>query len=195
MNITYHSIILRAIEESDMDFCREMINSAEIEATTVGMHYPISVSEQLEWFRRGRKENELRLLAEQIGVGPIGMVTLTGINWVNRSAEVGIKLAFNQTRRTENTRDLCACFLSYVFRELNIHCLYTYVLDDNLLSRKLLLRSGFHEDGVLRQRVYKRGRYHDLIAYSLLMDEYFSRQAEKNEETKENEETCITGND
>ena len=176
MNITYRSIVLRAIEETDMDFCREMINRGDIEATTVNMNYPVSISEQEEWFRKKKKENELRLLAEVTDLGPIGIISLTDINWVNRSAEAGIKLAPNRDRSMENTRDLCICFLNYVFNELNIHCLYAYMLDDNMFSRKLLLRFGFHEDGVLRQRVYKRGRYHDLIAYSLLMEDYYEQQ-------------------
>lgn len=172
MNIIYKSIILRAIEKEDLEFCREMINSPGIEMSTVGKNLPISREQQMEWFQKGNKEDEIRFLIEVKEIGLIGMAMLTDIHWVNRSAEVGLKLTNKLERSTKNTFDLCECLLRYCFDELNLHSLYAYVLEDNILSRKLLTDFGFNEDGVLRQRVFKRGKYHNLFIYSLTEEEY-----------------------
>ena len=62
--------------------------------------------------------------------------------------------------------------LSYCFNELNLNCITANVLANNEASSKLWQSFGFNLDGVLRQRVYKNGHYVDLMAYSLLRDEY-----------------------
>lgn len=172
MNLQYGTVVLRAIEETDLEFCREMINHPGIEISTVGKSFPVSAGQQLAWYQQNADKNNLRLLIDVSGVGPIGMISLTDIDWINRSAEAGIKFVNSKNRCTENTRDACQCILNYAFDELNLHCVYAKVLDDNLLSRKLLTGYGFTQEGILRERVYKRGAYRDLIVFSLLKSEY-----------------------
>ena len=170
VNIKYRSIVLRAIEEKDLDFCRDMMNNADIEATTVGKRLPISELQQKNWFLENDNK-DIRLLIENQN-GLIGMIMMTDIDWINRSMELGIKLVNTQNRTTENTLDICSGVLQYAFDELNMHCLYANVIEQNLFSRKLLIRYGFHEDGILRERVFKRGQYLNLCTYSLLSHEY-----------------------
>lgn len=172
MNIDYGTVLLRAIEESDMDFCREMINNPGIETSTVGKNFPVSSAQQIAWFRGQTDAHTLRWIIDVKQVGPIGMVSMTDIDWINRTAEVGVKLVHSKNRTAQNTEDTAKGLIQYAFDELNLNCLYAQVLDDNLLSRKLMRQLKFHEDGILRNRVFKRGCYHDLVQYSLLADEY-----------------------
>lgn len=172
MNIDYGTVLLRAIEEGDMDFCREMINNPGMETSTVGKHFPISSAQQIAWFQEQNTEHTLRWIIDVKQIGPIGMVSMTDIDWINRTAEVGIKMIHSKDRTAQNTDDTAKGLIQYAFDELNLHCLYAQVLDDNLLSRKLMRQLRFHEDGILRARVYKRGCYHDLVQYSLLAEEY-----------------------
>ena len=182
MNLKYGTIILRAIEEADLEFCREMINHPGIEISTVGRAFPISAKEQMRWYQTSGDQNNLRLMICLSEGGPIGMISLTGIDWINRSAEVGIKFLNSVKRSTQNTKDACECLMNYSFEELNLHSLYAQVLEDNLLSQKLLLNYGFTREGILRERVYKRGKYRNLFVYSLLKEEYrHIRNSEKSE--------------
>ena len=172
MNIDDGTVLLRAIEESDMDFCREMFNNPGIETSTVGKNFPVSAAQQMAWFREQKAEHTLRWVIDVKQTGPIGMVSMTEIDWINRTAEVGVKMVHSRSHTAQNTEDTAKGLIQYAFDELNLNCLYAQVLDDNLLSRKLMRHLRFHEDGILRARVYKRGRYHDLVQYSLLADEY-----------------------
>lgn len=172
MNLIHGTIVLRAIEETDLDFCREMMNHPGIEISTVGKAFPVSARQQLAWFQQNADPNNLRLMIDVPDQGPIGMVSLTNIDWISRSAEAGIKFINTNHRTTQNTMDTAQCILRYAFDELNLHCIYANVLEDNLLSRKLLLRFGFTEEGILRERIYKQGKYQNLVVYSLLKKEY-----------------------
>ena len=44
-------------------------------------------------------------------------------------------------------------------------------------SRKLCKKIGFVEEGTLRQRVYKSGKYKNLISVSMLREEYTKRES------------------
>ncbi len=164
-------IKLRAIEETDLDFCREMLNSSYIETCTIGKSFPISEKQQLEWFKNFDCNQELRLIIEN-EEGRIGMLIASDINWINKNCEVGIKLTNNGQVKRDDTLNASKLFIDYLFNELNMHCLYAHILQENRLSYKLLGKLGFIQDGVLRQRVYKRGNYHDVAVFSLLKTEY-----------------------
>lgn len=187
MNLKYGTVYLRAIEEEDLEFCREMMNHPGIEVSTVGKAFPVSKREQQNWYQNSTDRNNLRLMICIPEGGAIGMISLTGIDWINRSAEIGIKFLNSGKRSTQNTADACECILKYSFDELNLHSLYAQVLEDNLLSRKLLLGYGFTQEGVLRERVYKRGAYRNLLVYSLLKSEYRNSRNSENREGPTND--------
>ena len=165
------NILLRAIEEEDMEFCRKMMNSAYIESNSIGKNLPISKRMQLEWFEGKQSNNEIRFMIENIN-GLIGMVTASDIDWINRNCEVSIKLGEINLLEKNDTLVVSELFLEYMFNEMNMQVLYAYVLEENLLSQKLLITNGFSKDGVLRNKIYKKGKYHDVFVFSLLEKEY-----------------------
>ena len=185
MNIIHGTITLRAIEERDLQFCFDMINDPQIEISTIGKNYPISSQQQRNWFLNGNDTNTVRLLIEVKNTGPVGMVMISDINWINRTAELGIKFCSGVARERKDTENTTYAIFWYVFNEMNLHCVYANVLKDNLFSRKLLLLNGFTEEGTLRARVYKRGTYHDIVVYSLLQDDFFKKNTKTVLEKKE----------
>ena len=172
MNIVYGKVTLRAIEERDLTFCFGMINDPQIEISTVGKNFPVSIHQQREWFLNCSDARLIRLLIEAEDTGPIGMAMISDISWINRSAELGIKFSPTVSRTREDTENAANALLKYAFDELNLHSVYANIVEDNLFSRKLMMQFGFTEEGKLRDRVYKRGTYHNLMVYSLLRNEY-----------------------
>ena len=59
---------------------------------------------------------------------------------------------------------------------MNLNMIVGNILENNVFSRKLAIDSGFLEEAVLRQRVYKQGKYHNTVIYSITKEEF-----EKNE--------------
>ncbi len=174
MIIEYEDITLRAIEESDLELLREMINDPEIESMTCGYSYPVSVYQQRKWFESlANRSDELRLIIDTKEHGAIGTVMLTDIDWKNRTAESHWKIAnrIDVRRKGYGTRAVKA-LIKYAFNELNMHCVYCKVIECNIASQKIVEKIGFKREGILRERIYKNGNYHDVIVWSILKDEF-----------------------
>ena len=173
MIIDCYSVILRAIEREDMKFLQEMMNDPQIEKMTGGACFPVSYDRQERWFEGYDQQKELRCMIEQKDGKTIGVITLTNIDWRNRTAELAEKTkAKPEDRRPNDIYDAMMGFLNYAFNEMNLNCVYGTVLEHNFLSRKLAMRCGLKEDGILRQRVFKNGKYHNLIANSVLKTDF-----------------------
>lgn len=173
MIINCQNVVLRAIEEKDMDLLYRMINSPEIEYMTVGDCFPVSFDRQKRWFENYDQQKELRCMIEIKGGATIGMIMLTEIDWKNRTAVLGQKtLAKAEDRVKDDVYNAMMGFLNYAFNELDLQCVYGTVLEYNLLSRKLARRCGLKEEGVLRNRIFKNGKRHNLIANSITREDF-----------------------
>lgn len=110
---------------------------------------------------------------------------LTDIDWKNRTGQLHQKIKAEVTDRKKNdVYDAMMGFLNYAFNELDLQCVYGTVLEYNLLSRKLAMRCGLKEEGVLRSRIFKNGRRWNLIANSITREDFEERYAEYLEELK-----------
>ena len=169
--ILYDDIItLRAIEEEDASVLQCMINDPEIESSVVGFSYPVSMAEQKEWISGLKDDKNIRYAIDN-GSGMVGVAIISSIDFKNRVANLNIKL-MKTARGMGYAKRAINLMLKYCFYELNLNCITANVLANNSSSNNLWQNLGFNIDGVLRQRVYKNGQYTDLLAYSLLRDEY-----------------------
>jgi RimJ/RimL family protein N-acetyltransferase len=165
----YEDIQLRAIEESDLDLLREMMNDPEIELMTGGFSFPVSHHQQKKWFENlPAGERELRTVIETREHGAVGLVALTDIDWKNRTAQFHSKIATSKDVRgkgygTKATRAL----VKYAFEQLNLHLVYSHILEYNIASQRAKEKSGFTKEAVLRNRVYKNGSYHNIVVWSI----------------------------
>ena len=176
MIIKHGCATLRAIEEKDFDLLFETINSPEIENQTGGWNLPVSTHEQKQWMLSHRNtEKSIRLMIELENGHTIGMVTLSNIDWKNRVAFIHYKVRNSLEGRIKgDMQDAVIGMLGYAFMELGMNCIEGSIMCSNTFSRKLAKKVGFTEDGILRQRIYKNGKYHDKVEISILRDEYIS---------------------
>lgn len=163
-------IKLRAIEEEDALVLQEMINSPEIEYSVVGHSFPVSLAEQRKWIQ-GLSDNQVVRYAVDNGKGIVGMASISAIDMRNRTANLNIKLREQEQGKGYASRAV-KLMIRYCYQELGLICLTAQILERNEKSKKLFEKLGFRLDGVLRSRVYKNGERHNLMAYSLLKDEY-----------------------
>jgi RimJ/RimL family protein N-acetyltransferase len=102
----------------------------------------------------------------------IGVTGLHAINWVARSAEfrilIGDKRCWGQGMGAEATQLIVA----YGFERLNLNRVWLGVNQDNTRAVRAYERTGFRVEGVLRQEIYRDGRYSDAVRMSLLRGEY-----------------------
>jgi len=178
MIICYEDLKLRAIEFEDLELIREMINDPVIENMTGGGGLPVSRYQQEEWFKTLKdRKDEVRLIIHTEEHGAIGTVMLTGVDYRNGTAEFHSKIATSKDLRgkgygTKATKAI----LKYAFEQMNLNCIYSYILDYNAASQRVKEKCGFTKEGVLRDRVYKNGAYHNLTVWSITKKEFSERE-------------------
>lgn len=176
MNIKKGCVTLRAIEERDFEILFQMMNSPEIERAMGSFTLPVNEIQQKEWIRNYRNtEKQIRWMIELENGTVIGTIMLYNIDMKNGIAEIGYKtMADRKNRMQGDVDDAMQGVLNYAFAELRLNCVFAHVLVDNIPSKRFLLRNGFIEEGVLRQRVYQNGSYVDMNIFSILKSEYDS---------------------
>jgi RimJ/RimL family protein N-acetyltransferase len=174
MNIKGKSVTLRAIEKEDLELMRDMLNDAEMESLVVGWAFPISQHQQTKWFENNINNNSnLRFIIETEEDGAVGLATLTDIDWKNRKASHGIKLAQKQFRTKGIGTDSVMAIMRYAFNELQLNRLEGSILLYNEGSKKLYCnKCGWVIEGTQRECVYKNGSYHDLLIVGILRSDY-----------------------
>mgnify|MGYP001178147588 FL=1 len=177
MNIYYKDIVLRAIEETDLGMLKDMMNDPEIENMTGGYSYPVSSFQQKLWFENLRnRDNEIRLIIDTEEHGAIGIVMLTNIDWKNRSAQSHSKIANGDFRGKGYGTMASTALVKYAFEELNLHCIYSHVIEYNEASKRVREKIGFIREGILRDRIYKKGEYHNVEVWSILNKAFKNNQ-------------------
>lgn len=171
--IVGEKIILRAVERSDKDILRNLINDSDTEYLLGGWSFPISDFIQEEWMKSLKPNPHILrcMIEEKKDKKTLGTVILSDIDYKNGTAEVHIKLMGDYRGMGYGTDTLKAVVV-YSFHELRLQCIYACVNEYNIASQKSIEKIGFQMEGKLRKRIYKRGTYHDLMVYSVLREEW-----------------------
>lgn len=175
MNIKGKFVTLRAMETDDQEMLREMVNDPEIEKMVGGYSFPISKEQQLNWFHSNpNDQHNIRLIIETKEDGAIGYANLVNIDWKNRSAFHGMKIANKQFRLKGIGADAVMAIMRYAFEELLLNRLEGTIINYNEASRKLYCdKCGWAVEGVKRKSAFKLNEYHDELVVGILRDEYF----------------------
>ena len=178
MIIEYGCVKLRAVEKEDFDLLFYLINSPKIENSVIGWNFPISRMTHMHWIETFKNTMQsIKLMIELTNSKTIGMMTLDQIDWKNRTAELGCKTsAALEDRIKGDTLDAVNGMLKYAFDELGMNCITASTQENNLPALKLLRKAGFVEEGLLRNRLYKSGRFINIISTSMLKEEFTQRE-------------------
>jgi len=175
----YGDVGFRPVEAEDLEAMRELRNDPSTWAalTSVGM---ISKADQEGWFASLQKAKDKAYFAcfEVESTYPIiaqgdfiGIIRCDEMDGLNRSVRIGADVMPEKRGRGWGTK-IYHALLRFCFAEWNHHKVWLMVLDDNDVAIRLYKGVGFREDGLMRQAVYRDGRYKDYIVMSLLHDEY-----------------------
>lgn len=174
MNIKGKIVTLRAMTKADMPLICEMFNDPDLENVVVGWAFPLSIEQQNVWFDKnlGNDNKNFRFVIETPEDGAVGIATLTDIDWKNRNATHGIKLANVERRQKGIGTDAVMAIMRYAFDELGLHRLESTRFEFNLPSVRLYTKCGWKVEGLKRECVYKRGSWRDLSIMSVLESDY-----------------------
>lgn len=172
------NIYLRVMELEDMECYREMINDVAVSDKVVGWGFPVSKEAQIEWYKRAitDEKNKRFTVVEKESNSPVGMVTLSGIDWHNRSATHGIKLHPLCPKGKGIGTDAVMTLMRYAFEQVNLNRLDGSWMSDNVASENLYIKCGWKVEGIKEKAIYRNGTYHDLKISGILREEYYENR-------------------
>lgn len=168
---------LRAIERSDIPNFVRWLNDREVTDTLL-IHSPLSIAAEEGWFERHLVSNpeESEILGIEILVGSdwihVGNTGLHSIESVNRAAEFGIFIGEKQYWNQGYGREAARLMIKHGFADLNLNRIYLYVYQTNPRAIKAYEAAGFLREGVMRQAIYKNGKYIDVFLMSVLHSDW-----------------------
>lgn len=167
-------VYLRALEPDDYKTSVHWRNDDIITNLLGGGKYFVSNEIEKQWVQNTINQNkDIKLAICTVEENLyIGNVYLTNIDYISRKAHSHILIGnhdfWNDGYGTEAMRLL----LDYAFNHKNLRRIEALVLEDNIASQKMHEKLGYKREGLLRESVYKDGRYKNQIYYALLKSEY-----------------------
>ncbi|HWQ29490.1 MAG TPA: GNAT family protein, partial [Negativicutes bacterium] len=142
-----------------------------------GIPYPMTLNEELRWFEGiSAFKDAYRFAVETVDEGLyIGDCGINSIDWKNSIASVTISIGNLKYQSKGYGTEAMSLLVSFAFREANLNKLRLSVYAFNERAIKSYKKCGFQVEGVLRQELFRDGKYNDVIAMGLIRDEYMKK--------------------
>ena len=177
-------IRLRRIEREDLPRLAAWVNEPEVRRHLAHI-YPMSVALEERWFEAqltlepAAQPFVIDVRAESVSPdsadpawAPAGVGGLHAIDWLARSAEIGLFIGPAELRGAGYGTEVVRTLLSWCFRALNLHRVHLRVYEDNVAGIRCYEKVGFRVEGRLRQSRFQDGRYIDTLVMAVLRDEW-----------------------
>ena len=102
----------------------------------------------------------------------IGTVSLEDINWINRTATLGIFIGDKEFRSKGYGTEAIRLILEYGFKYMNLYNIKLDLMEFNERALKCYEKCGFKEYGRRRKCKFVNGKYYDSISMVILADEF-----------------------
>lgn len=168
----------RSLEDNDLSKLRDWRNSKHVKRTTREYRL-LNMFNQKLWFESLHKQNPPKDI--MFGIinkksSLLGVCGLTYIDWKNRHAEISIYLDGINWQKRKETKDAINLLMWYGFEELGLHRLFVEIYSFVKETISLYESLDFHQDGVLRDNIWRNGKWWNSYIYSKLDLEFKNEQ-------------------
>ena len=166
---------LREYREEDIETVQKYINDPEVKKLLhAGVPYLYTLEDEKKWYENCSAQNDtysfaIETLEEKKYIGGCGV---NRVDWKNSVVDVGIFIGDKEYWGKGYGTDAMLVLVSFIFKQLNINKIKLQVFAFNERAIKSYKKCGFRVEGVLRQEIYRDGKYHDDIVMGLLKDEF-----------------------
>ncbi len=164
-------LLLRPLQDSDAADIARIAGSRDIADTTISVPHPLTLPQVRDWIRTdlGVASYEQQVYAvTAVGSGQVlGLVALKHIDREHGQAELSFWIDPAQWGKGF-AREAATRLVEHAFDAAGIRRLVAYHMVRNPASGKVLADIGFHQEGLLRQRVRKWGALEDVCACAML---------------------------
>jgi RimJ/RimL family protein N-acetyltransferase len=182
MNIQGNKVILKAIEESDLELLHQWANDPTTQDIIGNIHFPSSINYQKQWLDKLQKDElNQRLAIHTEDDGIIGLSSIMNIDWRNNHAWHGIVLGNKDIRGKGYGIDTVMATMRYAFDEMHMERLDGSIIEYNLVSYSLYCNKlGWKEEGRKKNYYFRKGKYWDQIIVGITKEDYYNLVAKNN---------------
>lgn len=175
MNQEY-SIYLRGFTEADTPIINRWRNDRKMQSLVSAPFKYVPEAIERDWviskMHENRRDIYLAICLKE-NDRMVGYLSVNNIDHLNRTAFGGGIVIDREVQDGIVRHEAGMLIRELVFDHLNINRYEGRCLAEHITSRVLMESCGFKLEGILRDAVYKDGRYHDQCVYSLLRDDYY----------------------
>jgi ribosomal-protein-alanine N-acetyltransferase len=166
------TLYLRPLERADAALLTRWFNDPAVKRS-LWIHRPLTLEHEEASIEKLTSDvNTLMLgIARQDDDRMIGMTGLQQIDFKDRNAELAIVIGeaeeWGRGLGTEATR----LVVGHAFGTMNLHRIWLQVFEDNARAIGAYEKVGFRREGLLRQALFREGRYWDVAMMGILREE------------------------
>jgi RimJ/RimL family protein N-acetyltransferase len=169
-------LVLRPFSPDDAPDLARLAGRREIADTTISIPHPYSEEQARQWITSNADPHTLARFV-LLGVESkseatlVGSIGLRDVEVEHAQAEMGFWIAvecWGKGYATEAARAV----LAFGFEQLALNRIYAHHMVRNPASGAVLARIGMKQEGLLRQRVRKWGRFEDVVLMAILHEEW-----------------------
>lgn len=156
---------LLPLKREYLEFVREVRNDPEVNRYLF-TDARISREEQERWYRRQLRDKKTLVFIALADV-PVGYCQVKNIDHANHSCELGFCVAPKHQDKGYGMASVKE-LINYATVKLNMHRLYLEVFADSEKAIKLYESCGFSKEGILRDKIFKDGKFRDVMVMSIV---------------------------
>jgi RimJ/RimL family protein N-acetyltransferase len=171
-------IILKALSEEDITKSGwyGWFNDKDTTEFMQQRYFPNTLNSQIEYYRQVIALSKTKI---QLGIVPldcdhiIGVVSLSGIDLLNRKAEFSIIIGEKDMRGKGYAVEATRLIVDHGFRRLGLNKIWLGVDESNSDAINCYRKVGFQVNGTLPEDVFLDGTFHNNLIMSILARDYF----------------------
>jgi len=155
------SVYLSDLQEQHLHDIYTWKNDFELGDLVLSPPYPSRYENVVAWRKLNQEDSKQVLFGVFCKENSkcIGIARLMFIDWISRTAEVGLYIGSKENRGKSIGKEILLLLLDYAFSRLNLQKTTLKVLETNIPAVKCYESCGFTQEGLLENHVWVNGEY------------------------------------
>lgn len=169
------NVSIRKFEKRDIPNKVKWINDP---ANNAFLHYdlPLEVGKTEAWFEKNKDRTDRYDAVIEVDGTPVGLIGLLSVDHTNKKAEYYVTLGEREYLGRGIAGRASRLLLEYAFTELGLNRVYLHTEVDNTAAIRSYERIGFHQEGLLKNDLFSKGRFVDRYVYGITKKDFCHRQ-------------------
>lgn len=175
---------LRDYGKEDLEMAKKFVNTPEVKQyVEPGIPYLYTLANEEKWYEAiSANSDTYNFAIEDRKTGKyLGGCGVNEVDWKNSKVVVGIFIGASEYRNKGYGTDAMKVLVKFIFEQMNINKVKLGAYSFNQRAIRCYEKVGFQVEGVLKEELFRNGKYHDIVEMSIFKKDYFSRIAPSND--------------